>query len=115
MAAGLPEQRLAGQTVHQPAAKRVTFEEPAAPAHPFGHAVPGDAVGRRERSGPENARRHQLIHQAELEHLGGALALPGQDDIECGPHTDPAREPLAASGSGKNANLYLGKPDDRLG
>ena len=74
-------------------------------------------AGRRalERDAAEDALRHQLVDQADLERLGGAFGLAGQDDVERGADPDEPGQALATARAGKDADLHLGKPDDGLG
>ena len=58
---------------------------------------------------------HQLVHQTQLERLGGTLAPAGEDHVQRRTRADEPGEPLATTRAGDEAELDLGKAELGLG
>jgi len=115
---GLCLDLLARRAEHEQPPERIAVEQPPdEPSRPAALGTPAARQAARggERDGTENRRRHQLVHHAEPERLGGGLGLPGEDHIERCARTDEAGQALAAPRARQDTELDLGKADLRLG
>ena len=60
-------------------------------------------------------RGTDLVHQAEAQRLGGALALAGENHVERRPQADQPRQPLTAARAGDQPELHFGQAELGLG
>ncbi len=112
------EHLTAGLAEHDFAAERIAVEQPAddpSPPRSSGLPTARQAPGSTERDLTQDRGRHELVHEPESEHLGGALDLAGEDDVQCRPRADQAGEALAAAGGGQDPELHLGEAQLGLG
>jgi hypothetical protein len=110
--AGLLEHGFPRHTEDHGSPDRVSLQEKTPARRTEWCALPCDPVRRGQGGPPKDALRHELVHQAELERLRGALGLSGQDDVECGADSDQPRETLAPARPRKDPDLHFGQSND---